>query len=1032
MKKLSTMTLLSRTYFILILTLAASITGSTASGQTARQRLIEEELRYISGLQEWGLIQVANEVMAAAEARYPEIKPQIKVAKLKGLLAVGDFEQVRQIISKEPNQASQDVWAMKLALADGFYAWGKYAEAQGIYEAFFKQYAGQPPAAIQGFYRDSAYKYAQMLILMGNEDKALDAYRRVLKVKNERYIERQVMSELAELLIKVGEKNSTKKGAYFKEAEKLANKILWVQDLWFGKAIVYLAHIEMARGNIQKATKLVDDYKEDLKAIHDTLVEQSKGGYEDLTRLSPIAECRYLLGSIMLDKAEALIKVNKMGNKPAIVELLAGKATGKMDKRGNPGRSAGALQHFLNVFIRFPTTQWAADAGMKARKVEDILIREYEATINTSVSEEQLDRVRSSAFQQARSLFNQQQFEKAVESYIVTLSLFPEGEASISAIAELCQAYLELGEETHADMVVSYLAERFSMQEKLMPAAGDRVVKLAMYCGDRKMPDRRDAIYDMFFENYRKHPRTSGLIYMFGEERFGQEAYDAALTYFTQIEEKYPNAPTYFNAMSRKAYCYSNMKDFTNEVKQLTKLTEELDKKERPGHAYISANFRLAYAYKQLDKKYLSAAYNRYSKLIKTISSKDPRYANSGEEREANQKVLEGAMFYSAICLAQLTPSEDKLPIYRKKAISTLEQLIETFPKSQFAPSALNQIGTLYVLLEEPEKAREALDKLRKDYPKTDEAKNSRFLLAKSLLELGYRQKAVKIFKEMFAGDGQYAAGQILTAGLELLKAGEAEIALQAFNRVLKSEKKRSAVEPAMLGKGNALLALEKHAEAAELFADLLAKFPNSGYTVEACSQLSLSYATLGASEADKDKRFMYFNDAVKAMNRARQFEKNAAGREGLNLGVARIYAQKAVAESKFGTPETEKEARGFAVATYQMMITLADPRDPEVRKHIETAYHECLPLLLAMERWTDAFNDAEQYLSMFERTGRYVSDVRACRTRARTKMMTAGAPTTTQAPTPETESTKTAVTNTATETTTEAKTNAAANQPSE
>ena len=104
--------------------------------------------------------------------------------------------------------------------------------------------------------------------------------------------------------------------------------------------------------------------------------------------------------------------------------------------------------------------------------------------------------------------------------------------------------------------------------------------------------------------------------------------------------------------------------------------------------------------------------------------------------------------------------------------------------------------------------------------------------------------------------------------------------------------------------------------------------------------------------------------------------------------------------------------------------------RDPAVRKHIETAYHECLPLLLEMERWTDAFNDAEQYLSIFERTGRYVSDVRAYRTRARTKMMTAGSPTTTKAPTPESESTP--GTNTTMETTAEPTTNAAADQPSE
>ncbi len=54
---------------------------------------------------------------------------------------------------------------------------------------------------------------------------------------------------------------------------------------------------------------------------------------------------------------------------------------------------------------------------------------------------------------------------------------------------------------------------------------------------------------------------------------------------------------------------------------------------------------------------------------------------------------------------------------------------------------------------------------------------------------------------------------------------------------------------------------------------------------------------------------------------------------------------------------------RNDAVAAYETVIMFRNANDAEVRPHIEDAYFYCLPLLLEMERWDDALQDADRYL---------------------------------------------------------------------
>jgi tetratricopeptide (TPR) repeat protein len=956
---------------------------------------IERELQFAEALTQMGLPNYAEKIID--RIKDPAARPMIEVLRIRGDLARGDFDAVKKLISSKPNQKSQDVWALKLALADGYYAWGRYPEAQGIYNSFFDAYPNGPPDSLNSFYMDSAYKYSQMLMLMGNNKAALGAYRNILKAEVPRAVERQVMTETAELAIKVAEgAPENEREALFKEVEEILNKILWVQDLWFGKGIVIMAHMRMLQGDIDGTMELIDLYKPQLIALDESLKEQNKDFEEDITKLSPMAECRFLLGVILQDEAELLLEQDPMANKARIVELLAGKP-----KRGKEGeRTSGALQHFLNVFIRYPNTPWAPEAGTRVREVEEILTDRYDAKIKKSISDEQMEDVKKAQFVNARTLFNQQQLDKAIEAYVPVLNLFPEGPTPLAALGELARCYIETSDDQMAQMTIRYLAERFGSNAELQTDAGDKVLGLALMYSELQRPDREQAIYELYFKHFRNHPRIAATLFRFGNEHFEKQEYDKAMEYFQQIADDYSDQPIWDHAMSKVAYCYYEKDDHVNEIKTLESLIEKLEKKAIPGHALVNAKFRVAFAYKELGPKYIPSAFNRYLEIIKMLGegADSAKYAKTSEEEKGNSKTLEAAMFYKAVCYSMLDADGKKKQQYQLMAIRSLEELIEAFPKSEFAPIALSQIGTLWTILEQPSKAEEALQKLQSKYPDSTEARNALFTLGMNLLKLDQRKRAITVFKQMFEGNGQYSDTQILRAGEELQKAGEYEIALDAMNKVLQSTgpDQRALWEPAMVSKGELLVETGAFREGAETLEKVFEAYPMSGFTVQAARALSKAYAELAMREADKDPRFDLFNQAVSAIKKVSRFDKSPGAGARTEVNVARILVKKARAEEEFGTAERAAEYKGEAIAAFQTLVLLRDPSDTHVRPHIEDAYHECLPLLMEIGKWEDALADCDKYLEEFS-TGRYVLDVRKWRNRAmievKTKQTTASIP---------------------------------------
>ncbi len=983
-RRLRAVTVSGAAGLFLVLAVCAQDTLDTGSGLTPEQ---ERELEYADRLLEARMPNYSTLVLEKLNLP-PEI---MNIRKVQGFGALGQFDKAEALVAANPGD-TQGAWALKLALADAYYAHGKYDKAQALYESFFKKFPNGPEGALKPFYMASAYKYAQMMLLTGNRMAAADAYRMAIKTKPERHVTRQLQSELSEVLIQLAEQaKGPEREALLKETKAIVDEILWKQDVWFGRAVVMMAHMRMMQGNIDGALSLVEDYSAELTKIDEDLQAGSTPD-EDLTKLSPMAQCRYLIGKIMQEEAERIIKEG--GDRQKALELLTGKG----------GKTSGAVQHFLNVFIRYPNTAWAPDAGNRFRKVEALLKEVFGKEIKTKITPDQWAAVEAAQFREARTLFNQQRFAEAVELYEQVLGLFPDRETAVQALGELAACYIETGDIVLADTVVRHTSERFNKHPTLMALAGDQVVRVAFKYGEMNNPEKLRETYGVFFEYFKNHPRTVLELYRYADEAFRNNDLDLALEYYQRIVADHEDKPAYMDALNRITTIYEKQGKVQEQLKALNVLIKKLEERGEKTHLQISAMYRFAAALKGLGPKFADPAVKKFNELEALLKDEATRaaYQKNPDEAKANLQVLQGAMLFGAISdatrkevpqpvldafekkVGKKVPPEVILKSYYKvNAIKKLEDLVKQFPDSAFAPSALSQVGTLYTVIGKADEARKTLQQLQKDYPDSKEAKNAVFMIGLNLLEMGMRTEAVAYFKQMFSGEGEYTPSQLLTASRTLFDAGEFAIAVEGYDRVIQSEKDQTLLEPARVGKGLALVRLERFDEAVTLLEKVLEDYPKSGYTVDICRAASAAYAAVASVTAEEPKRFELFNKAVTVMNRAQKFAKNDGIKTELSVGVARTFERKAAAEKQFGTPEKAASYRDEAVAAYQSVIMFRNPNDEAVAPHLQDAYVACLPLMLEMGRWDDVVQDAQNYINAFP-NGKHILAVTQARNRAR------------------------------------------------
>ena len=978
---------------------------------------LERELEYVRMLgDDLRMPDYAELVTLEIEKKFPEARAQIKALKLDQLARQGKFEEAKKLIDAEPDPNAFATWAMKLKLADYYYAWAKYQDAFAIYQAFFSKWAS-PPAEIASFYIESLYVFGKMQVLLGHEAEAVKAYERLLTLNLDSSTRRNVQYEIAELQVQLALKapsGSETWTNHLASARTTTEGLLWIQDLWFAKGVVLLAHIRVIQGDISGAQKLIDDYMPQFKQLDDEIKKQGAERGEDLSHLSPVAQCRYLMGVMLHDAAKPLLAqapgIMNEREKQTVLNMLIG---GGKDEKGKP--IIGAYQHLLNVFINYPTTFWAPDAATRVDEIEAALLHHKLVTeIKPQISPERLRNVAIQQFQTARTLYNQQQFANAVEFYEAVLGKFPEIiPESVYAVSELTRCYIELWDpanlataanELYADTTMSYLAERFGTMPGASSAAGNEMSRIISLYGERSQETKRQQAVNLFLKFFPSHPYVATMLLSAAEEAFKAENDDAALELYARLADEYPSSPLSADAMLRMAQIYRKKSDFGKEIVVLERSLARLNAQPRPSQQQITVRSLLSQAYRDhhipglrdedaelvvASNEGLGKAAQLCEEIITMLSPNEiSKYQSTADEENRNQLCLENALFGRALCMAMMTLPADKINDYRRTAAQTFEEFVEQFPKSRMAAPALMQVGSLWVMLNDATRGERAFDKLGKDYPEAPEAKLSLFSRAMVLIKIGDRNGGIALLRKMFNAPEAYTDRQMLTVGQELLEnaktlrdeAARTEIldeATRAFDIAqAKGKDNRATQMGTTLGKADILIAKKKFREAVALLEGFLRTYERSVATIDANRKLSLAASEATLTIEDPAERTAMFKKAVDAMKMVRQYLTAPGEIAATDNEIARLYLRRAEAEKKFNNLDGERRFIGEGIGHLIPVLDNADVEKPEIRTHLEESYYIAIPLMLQLGEYRDVRHYATLYIEIFS-SGKYSSTIR-------------------------------------------------------
>ena len=923
----------------------AQVEDGGATPLSPAEILIRNETRFSAALVRMGFPDYAKKVLDQLVVAHPEAKPAVAAGRIEALTAQGRFEEAEALIASMPPN-SLETMTMRLAIGDRYYQFGKLAKASEMYEVFFKAYPDGPPAEIRTFYAESAYKYSQMLQNKGDSAGSLRALRLVLTTKPEPDIRRHIQADMAELLLRVGSAASgSNQATAFKEAATLCTEVQYGGvDVLFGKTVVILAHIAKVTGKTEQARKIINDYMPMLQKI-DEYLKTEKLPLRD----SPMAECRYLLGTFYEEDGRGLYG-DKTKEADAVTQLQS------------------ALSQYYTVFLKYPSSAWAPMAGQRIDGLIDFL----EAK-GRKVQVPKVDRgpMVAAQLKDAKMLFLDGNFKDAIGRYRDVLNIFPEDPASVLAVGELGQCYAQEKDLVFCKVVTRYLTERFGRNEALKKEAGNAVLGIAQAYEESGQAARAADTYTAFLDAFPGHERFPSILFKYGEAKLRTQNYGDALVYYKRLVDECPKARLYPDALSRLAYCQTQLGDFTNAIITLTNYVAEVS----PGPEKLSASVRLADAYRQGQQWVPSI--NEYARALKSIVTEPTLYGATPEDVARTAKVKERVLFWKAFCYSRLRDPADKLPEYQAKAIEGYGDFLKEAPKSELAPSALSGIGTLYYLQNKPEEADKAFARLRKEFPDSEQAQNVLFAQGQTLIDLGQTEKAVEVFGGMFANTKAYNAAQFLKVANIMLQAAQYEAAAKAFVQA-RTSNERSVWESASVGLGQSYSGAGKYAEAVVPLEELFAKYKTSGYTVQASLLLSRAYAELAQKEGDAKRKADLFSKAIKAMNTVRDFAKEAD-----------VLAN---ADIELGNIQLLMGNKTGALASFVRLLMLGNYRDSKVRPSIETAFEKAVPLFIELGRFEDVMEYAETYLAEFPQ-GRLTAQARQWRDQMTAKGVHRSAP---------------------------------------
>ena len=981
---------------------------------------LEAEIAYVEALVGFGYPDFAGPVIEATKKKWPESEVRFFAIEIRGLLALGKFDEAEKKIAALPDRKSAKYWAARLEIAVSYFYRGQKPECMRIYDEFFSLFP-KPTKDLRKFHMNASFAYGQLLIEDRQYEKAAARYEELLpNLPNGSTEWCNVACETVETYLRIasgaaaGKAGAGVRGAALKSAGKIIGQLLWLsesQPLFFGRAVAMKAHVEEMKGDAVKAAATIEDYKAQLQEIHGQLVEVDPDGRQGLLKQSPLPECLYLEAKILWDAAQAEYRKPKRDDEKVKTYLFGPKAKSGGRKRDT---SKGAFAMAQGVFLNFETSAWAPAAGDMAEAIRVFTKEKYGVEVKTNITPEQIAKVRAAQFRDANDKFLAQQYDEAVKAYFAALAKFPEFKESVQAAENVASCYVDLAYEAkdeakkdeyrmNADAIEGYLAERFAgaKDRAVMNAGGDAVARLAAKEEQLKNFARADRLYTELLENYLDYASSASLGASKAMEMQKAGRYGDAMHYWGLIAQHYTNTTFYAASLAQLSFCSGELGDKAAEIGYITKyLGIETVKLRR-----LQAQFRLAQMYQKDGLGILAAASTNETpeaveadekrgtaQIIRAIKNfggfsaeadaaiKDP--TTSPEDAGKYRELKEKALFMVGDCWSRMNRPEKNLKMYRERAAQSYEAYVAAYPDGLYTKAAYVKLGTIYTALGDIVKSKEALDGLSQRFPESDEAKNAKPRLARNLMEMGMRKEGAEIYAEMLRTDGAYTAGQFVNAGDALIEAKSWDLANQAFEKAIRLAGTNQVVTSAKARLGQARTSWKQGslAEAREALDLFLAdpKMSKMAIAAEANFMLVEVASDQGRGEKDATMRTKYFNAAIGALKKVRQYWRNRPQWEQnqLDLLSGDVLVDRMKAEEAMGLKEESLESCGGAASKFQTFIQAhgvneshpLDKMEPGDVANLERAYSSLLPLLV---RQGSAQADlvlkyGQQYLDLF------------------------------------------------------------------
>jgi len=998
------------------LPLVAEEEAAAASEAPKENPELEAEMSYVEALVNYGYPDLAGPLIEATKKKWPESEARFFAIEIRGMLALGQFDAAEKKIASLPDRKSTKYWAARLEMANNYFGRGQKPECMKIYDEFFKAFA-KPPAEIRKFYLEACYAYGQLLAGDRQYAKAAQRYGSLLsQLEQGSDAWCNIGCETVDLYLRLADlqtdpKQKKDRDASLKAAEKVVDKLLWQLEkpVYFGRAVSMKAHIEQMKGDLDKAEAIIDEYKPQLQEIHEQIVQFDPDGKKGLLKQSPLPECMFLQAKMLWDEAQAEYKKPKRDD-----EKVKSLMFGPKGKNGKRQVSRGAFAMAQTVFLEYEASSWAPQAGDLAQAVSEFAKAKYGAKIKCKITPEQIAKARARQFADANEKFLAQDYEAAIEGYLQALAKYPEIKESVMAVENVASSYLDLILQTKdekkkaeyrmdADAVEGYLAERFagSKDRLLMMAAGDATIRLAAKESQYRNPARADRLYTAFFTNYRRHVNAGTMAAAKANECQKAGRYDDAIKYWKLIGEYYTNSAHYATSLSQLSTCYGKVGDSAAEIACMTKYLEVETVKIRR----LQAQFKLAQMYQKDGLATLAAAAEKtdaaeveaaekqgtaqivravknFSGFVKEADAALADPSTTKEDAESYRKLREAAMFMVGVCWRRMSRPEKNLEAYRTRAAAGYEAYVKEYPEGQYAKACYVDLGTIYTALGDMAKSKDALDRLSRKFPDSDEAKNAKPRLAKNLIEMGMKREGAEIYAEMLRTDGAYTAGQFVSAGEALVDGKSWDLAAQAFEKAIRLAGTNSAttVAKARLGLAKSAWKQGSLAEAREQLDRFLEdpKMSRMAIAADANFMLVEVASDQGRAEKDATMRGKCFGAAIGALKKVRQYwaKRPQWEQDQLDLLSGDVLVDRMKAEEAMGLKEEAKETCGRAASTFQVFLQAhgvteehpLDKMEPGEVANLERAYATLVPLFSKMgaEQADRVVKFGQEYLDLF------------------------------------------------------------------